>query len=152
MKALVSGAYDKGTGKEARTEETSGEMRGSWYYTCCVGVGLTATTQERARETGSLTASRHLLPTEASTAMPSPSPSPSSLQLPTDQTSKHLLKPDRNLARALSTGQCDLSSSTGFQIQIGCGWRVNVRWRFSKGTGMSAGCVAPNSYAAVSWR
>ncbi|XP_076776521.1 arf-GAP with GTPase, ANK repeat and PH domain-containing protein 2 isoform X4 [Arvicanthis niloticus] len=40
---------------------------------------------------------------EASTAMPSPSPSPSSLQLPTDQTSKHLLKPDRNLARALST-------------------------------------------------
>ncbi|XP_052021844.1 arf-GAP with GTPase, ANK repeat and PH domain-containing protein 2 isoform X2 [Apodemus sylvaticus] len=40
---------------------------------------------------------------EASTPMPSPSPSPSSLQLPTDQTSKHLLKPDRNLARALST-------------------------------------------------
>lgn len=38
---------------------------------------------------------------EASTPMPSPSPS--SLQLPTDQTSKHLLKPDRNLARALST-------------------------------------------------
>ncbi|XP_037052606.1 arf-GAP with GTPase, ANK repeat and PH domain-containing protein 2 isoform X4 [Peromyscus maniculatus bairdii] len=40
---------------------------------------------------------------EATTPMPSPSPSPSSLQLPTDQTSKHLLKPDRNLARALST-------------------------------------------------
>ncbi|XP_051026206.1 arf-GAP with GTPase, ANK repeat and PH domain-containing protein 2 isoform X3 [Acomys russatus] len=40
---------------------------------------------------------------EASTPTPSPSPSPSSLQLPTDQTSKHLLKPDRNLARALST-------------------------------------------------
>ncbi|XP_075810939.1 arf-GAP with GTPase, ANK repeat and PH domain-containing protein 2 isoform X6 [Microtus pennsylvanicus] len=40
---------------------------------------------------------------EATTPMPSPSPSPSSLQLPPDQTSKHLLKPDRNLARALST-------------------------------------------------
>ncbi|KAL1775104.1 arf-GAP with GTPase, ANK repeat and PH domain-containing protein 2 isoform X2 [Sigmodon hispidus] len=40
---------------------------------------------------------------EATTPMPSPSPSPSSLQLPSDQTSKHLLKPDRNLARALST-------------------------------------------------
>ncbi|XP_038170455.1 arf-GAP with GTPase, ANK repeat and PH domain-containing protein 2 isoform X3 [Arvicola amphibius] len=39
----------------------------------------------------------------ATTPMPSPSPSPSSLQLPPDQTSKHLLKPDRNLARALST-------------------------------------------------
>ncbi|XP_003790631.1 arf-GAP with GTPase, ANK repeat and PH domain-containing protein 2 isoform X2 [Otolemur garnettii] len=40
---------------------------------------------------------------DATTPMPSPSPSPSSLQLPPDQTSKHLLKPDRNLARALST-------------------------------------------------
>ncbi|XP_020019091.1 arf-GAP with GTPase, ANK repeat and PH domain-containing protein 2 isoform X4 [Castor canadensis] len=40
---------------------------------------------------------------EATTPMPSPSPSPSSLQLPPDQSSKHLLKPDRNLARALST-------------------------------------------------
>lgn len=45
------------------------------------------------------------LPTEATTPTPSPSPSPSSLQPPPDQTSKHLLKPDRNLARALSTGQ-----------------------------------------------
>ncbi|KAM5288831.1 arf-GAP with GTPase, ANK repeat and PH domain-containing protein 2 isoform 2-T2 [Ctenodactylus gundi] len=35
--------------------------------------------------------------------VPTPSPSPSSLQPPPDQTSKHLLKPDRNLARALST-------------------------------------------------
>lgn len=43
--------------------------------------------------------------TEVTTPMPSPSPSPSSLQPPPDQTSKHLLKPDRNLARALSTGQ-----------------------------------------------
>ncbi|PNI39168.1 AGAP2 isoform 4, partial [Pan troglodytes] len=42
---------------------------------------------------------------EATTPMPSPSPSPSSLQPPPDQTSKQLLKPDRNLARALSTGQ-----------------------------------------------
>nr|XP_045366123.1 arf-GAP with GTPase, ANK repeat and PH domain-containing protein 2 isoform X6 [Camelus bactrianus] len=41
--------------------------------------------------------------TEATTPTPSPSPSPSSLQPPPDQTSKHLLKPDRNLARALST-------------------------------------------------
>ncbi|XP_065744476.1 arf-GAP with GTPase, ANK repeat and PH domain-containing protein 2 isoform X1 [Phocoena phocoena] len=40
---------------------------------------------------------------EATTPTPSPSPSPSSLQPPPDQTSKHLLKPDRNLARALST-------------------------------------------------
>lgn len=40
---------------------------------------------------------------EATTPNPSPSPSPSSLQLPQDQTTKHLLKPDRNLARALST-------------------------------------------------
>ncbi|XP_023380523.1 arf-GAP with GTPase, ANK repeat and PH domain-containing protein 2 isoform X3 [Pteropus alecto] len=40
---------------------------------------------------------------EATTPAPSPSPSPSSLQPPPDQTSKHLLKPDRNLARALST-------------------------------------------------
>lgn len=40
---------------------------------------------------------------EATTLTPSPSPSPSSLQPPTDQSSKHLLKPDRNLARALST-------------------------------------------------
>ncbi|XP_006859560.1 PREDICTED: arf-GAP with GTPase, ANK repeat and PH domain-containing protein 2-like isoform X3 [Chrysochloris asiatica] len=40
---------------------------------------------------------------EATTPMPSPSPSPSTLQPPPDQTSKHLLKPDRNLARALST-------------------------------------------------
>ncbi|CAH6778597.1 arf-GAP with GTPase, ANK repeat and PH domain-containing protein 2 isoform X2 [Phodopus roborovskii] len=40
---------------------------------------------------------------EATTPMPSPNPSPSSLQLPTDQTSNRLLKPDRNLARALST-------------------------------------------------
>ncbi|XP_036750695.2 arf-GAP with GTPase, ANK repeat and PH domain-containing protein 2 isoform X1 [Manis pentadactyla] len=41
--------------------------------------------------------------TEATTPTPSPSPSPSSLQPPPDQSSKHLLKPDRNLARALST-------------------------------------------------
>ncbi|KAF6117272.1 ArfGAP with GTPase domain, ankyrin repeat and PH domain 2 [Phyllostomus discolor] len=40
---------------------------------------------------------------EATTPTPSPSPSPGSLQPPPDQTSKHLLKPDRNLARALST-------------------------------------------------
>uniref|UniRef100_A0A452V2I4 ArfGAP with GTPase domain, ankyrin repeat and PH domain 2 n=1 Tax=Ursus maritimus TaxID=29073 RepID=A0A452V2I4_URSMA len=40
---------------------------------------------------------------EATTPTPSPSPSPSSLQPPPDQTSKNLLKPDRNLARALST-------------------------------------------------
>ncbi|XP_019513176.1 PREDICTED: arf-GAP with GTPase, ANK repeat and PH domain-containing protein 2 isoform X4 [Hipposideros armiger] len=40
---------------------------------------------------------------EATTPTPSPNPSPSSLQPPPDQTSKHLLKPDRNLARALST-------------------------------------------------
>ncbi|XP_047404486.1 arf-GAP with GTPase, ANK repeat and PH domain-containing protein 2 isoform X8 [Sciurus carolinensis] len=40
---------------------------------------------------------------EATTAMLSPSPSPSSLQPPPDQTTRHLLKPDRNLARALST-------------------------------------------------
>ncbi|DAA29657.1 arf-GAP with GTPase, ANK repeat and PH domain-containing protein 2 isoform X1 [Bos indicus x Bos taurus] len=40
---------------------------------------------------------------EATTPTPSPSPSPSSLQPPPDQTSKHLLKPDRSLARALST-------------------------------------------------
>nr|XP_019597796.1 PREDICTED: arf-GAP with GTPase, ANK repeat and PH domain-containing protein 2 isoform X3 [Rhinolophus sinicus] len=40
---------------------------------------------------------------EATIPTPSPSPSPSSLQPPPDQTSKHLLKPDRNLARALST-------------------------------------------------
>ncbi|XP_036750701.2 arf-GAP with GTPase, ANK repeat and PH domain-containing protein 2 isoform X7 [Manis pentadactyla] len=40
---------------------------------------------------------------EATTPTPSPSPSPSSLQPPPDQSSKHLLKPDRNLARALST-------------------------------------------------
>lgn len=53
--------------------------------------------------TGSLIFLPLLLP-EATTPMPSPSPSPSSLQLPPDQTSKHLLKPDRNLARALSTG------------------------------------------------
>ncbi|KAB1269426.1 Arf-GAP with GTPase; ANK repeat and PH domain-containing protein 2 [Camelus dromedarius] len=43
--------------------------------------------------------------TEATTPTPSPSPSPSSLQPPPDQTSKHLLKPDRNLARALSTAK-----------------------------------------------
>ncbi|CAK6443255.1 unnamed protein product [Pipistrellus nathusii] len=40
---------------------------------------------------------------EATTPTPSSSSSPSSLQPPSDQTSKHLLKPDRNLARALST-------------------------------------------------
>ncbi|XP_066114939.1 arf-GAP with GTPase, ANK repeat and PH domain-containing protein 2 isoform X2 [Saccopteryx bilineata] len=40
---------------------------------------------------------------EATTSTPNPSRSPSSLQPPPDQTSKHLLKPDRNLARALST-------------------------------------------------
>ncbi|KAM5175427.1 arf-GAP with GTPase, ANK repeat and PH domain-containing protein 2 isoform 2-T2 [Callospermophilus lateralis] len=40
---------------------------------------------------------------EATTPMPSPSPSPSSLQPPPDQSTRHLLKPDRNLARALST-------------------------------------------------
>uniref|UniRef100_G3W5A1 ArfGAP with GTPase domain, ankyrin repeat and PH domain 2 n=1 Tax=Sarcophilus harrisii TaxID=9305 RepID=G3W5A1_SARHA len=34
---------------------------------------------------------------------PTPTPSPSSLQPPQDQTTKNLLKPDRNLARALST-------------------------------------------------
>ncbi|XP_037370976.1 arf-GAP with GTPase, ANK repeat and PH domain-containing protein 2 isoform X1 [Talpa occidentalis] len=42
-------------------------------------------------------------PAEATTPTPSPSPSPSSLQPPPDQTSRHLLKPDRSLARALST-------------------------------------------------
>ncbi|XP_036313954.1 arf-GAP with GTPase, ANK repeat and PH domain-containing protein 2 isoform X4 [Pipistrellus kuhlii] len=40
---------------------------------------------------------------DATTPTPSSSSSPSSLQPPSDQTSKHLLKPDRNLARALST-------------------------------------------------
>uniref|UniRef100_A0A2K6MR77 ArfGAP with GTPase domain, ankyrin repeat and PH domain 2 n=1 Tax=Rhinopithecus bieti TaxID=61621 RepID=A0A2K6MR77_RHIBE len=55
---------------------------------------------------------------EVTTPMPSPSPSPSSLQPPPDQTSKHLLKPDRNLARALSTdctpsGDLSPLSSTG---------------------------------------
>lgn len=57
------------------------------------------------RQKGSLKLYLVPLPTEATTPTPSPSPSPSSLQPPPDQTSKHLLKPDRNLARALSTGQ-----------------------------------------------
>ncbi|XP_074125916.1 arf-GAP with GTPase, ANK repeat and PH domain-containing protein 2 isoform X1 [Sminthopsis crassicaudata] len=39
----------------------------------------------------------------ADISTPTPTPSPSSLQPPQDQTTKNLLKPDRNLARALST-------------------------------------------------
>jgi hypothetical protein len=73
------------------------------------------------------------LPSEATTPMPSPSPSPSSLQLPPDQSSKHLLKPDRNLARALSTGQWEHHSSTVFQIPVGCGWEVKLGWRLGAG-------------------
>lgn len=42
MKALVSGAHDKGAGKEAGTEETSGEMEELTLHLLC-GVGLTAT-------------------------------------------------------------------------------------------------------------
>uniref|UniRef100_A0A6I8P1F4 ArfGAP with GTPase domain, ankyrin repeat and PH domain 2 n=1 Tax=Ornithorhynchus anatinus TaxID=9258 RepID=A0A6I8P1F4_ORNAN len=37
------------------------------------------------------------------TPTPTPTPSPSTLQPPPDPASKHFLKPDRNLARALST-------------------------------------------------
>lgn len=115
MKAPVSGAHDKGAGKEGGAEESSREMEELVLHLLC-GVGADRYGVREGREAGSLTAPLHLLLTEASTPMPSPSPSPSSLQLPTDQTSKHLLKPDRNLARALSTGQCDLpSSNTGFQ-------------------------------------